>query len=140
MKELRKHNVYVYFDKEKIDTARPDYEIILTIYSEFAQEESLLQSKNGKWGMRVKMKRGELPAKTVYGYRKINNELTIFDKEANVVKVIFHEYVRGRTLKQIKEILEDFNIKSPSGKDKWDCKTINNLVSIRVINERFFLD
>ena len=52
--------------------------------------------------MRVKMKRGELPVKTVYGYRKINNELTIFDKEANVVKWILHEYLRGRTLKQIK--------------------------------------
>ena len=64
--------------------------------------------------MRVKMKRGELPVKTVYGYRKINNELTIFDKEANVVKWILHEYLRGRTLKQIKELLENFNIKSPS--------------------------
>lgn len=79
------------------------------------------------------MKRGELPVKTVYGYRKINNELTIFDKEANVVKSILHEYLRGRTLKQIKELLENFNIKSPSGKDKWDCKTINNLLS----NEKY---
>ena len=35
------------------------------------------------------MKRGELPVKTVYGYRKINNELTIFDKEANVVSEFF---------------------------------------------------
>ena len=35
--------------------------------------------------MRVKMKRGELPVKTVYGYRKMNNEVTIFGKEANVV-------------------------------------------------------
>ena len=79
------------------------------------------------------MKRGELPVKTVYGYRKINNELTIFDKKANVVKWILHEYLRGRTLKQIKELLENFNIKSPSGKDKWDCKTINNLLS----NEKY---
>ena len=55
------------------------------------------------------MKRGELPVKTVYGYRKINNELTIFDKEANVVKWILHEYLRGRTLKQIKELLENPN-------------------------------
>ena len=36
-------------------------------------------------------------------------------------------------MKQIKELLENFNIKSPSGKDKWDCKTINNLLS----NEKY---
>ena len=37
-------------------------------------------------------------------------------------------------MKQIKELLENFNIKSPSGKDKWDCKTINNLLS----NEKIY--
>ena len=30
------------------------------------------------------MKRGELPVKTVYGYRKINNELTIFDNVKSI--------------------------------------------------------
>lgn len=133
IRELRKHNVYVYFDKENIDTAKLDYEIILTIYSALAQEDSISISKNVKWGIREKMKRGELPVKEVYGYRKINNELVIYEKEANVVRLIFHEYLRGRTLKQIKELLEDFNIKSPSGNENWDCKTINNILS----NEKY---
>lgn len=133
IRKLREHNVYVYFDKEKIDTSKPDYELILVIYSALAQEDSISKSKNVKWGIRNKMKRGELPVKAVYGYRKVNNELIVFEKEANVVKLIFHEYLRGRTLKQIKELLEDFNIKSPSGSDKWDCKTINNMLS----NEKY---
>ena len=133
VRKLREKHVYVYFEKERIDTKRDDYEIILAIYASLSQEESMGISKNITWGIRAKMKRGELAVKSIYGYRKVNDELEIVEKEADVVKLIFHEYLRGRTLKQIKELLKDFNIKSPSGKDKWDCKTINNMLS----NEKY---
>lgn len=136
IRKLREHNVYVYFDKEKIDTSKPDYELILIIYSALAQEDSISTSKNVKWGIRNKMKRGELPVKTVYGYKKIKDDLIIDEDKAIVVKLIFQEYLRGSTLKQIKEILEDLNIKSPSGNDKWDCKTINKILS----NEKYMGD
>lgn len=46
---------------------RDDYELILTIYGILSQEESRDMSENVKWGIRIKMKRGVLPVKTVYG-------------------------------------------------------------------------
>lgn len=133
VRKLREKHVYVYFEKERIDTKRDDYEIILAIYASLSQEESMAASKNITWGIRAKMKRGELAVKSIYGYRKVKDELVIVEKEAGVVKLIYFEYLRGRTLKQIKELLEDLEIKSPSGKEKWDCKTINNILS----NEKY---
>ena len=133
VRKLREKHVYVYFEKEKIDTKRDDYEIILAIYASLSQEESIAASKNIAWGIRAKMKRGELAVKSIYGYRKVNDELVIVEKEAGVVKLIYFEYLRGRTLKQIKELLEDLEIKLPSSREKWDCKTINNILS----NEKY---
>lgn len=142
---LRELNVYVYFEKENIDTMRDDYELILTIYGMLSQEESRDMSENVKWGIRTKMKRGVLPVKIVYGYKKSNENLIICESKANIVKLFFREYLDGRTLKQIKKKLEELNVKSPSGKDTWDCKTINNMISNEkymgnVIHQKTFID
>ena len=58
-RELREHNVDVYFEKENLHTLDLDSEIFLTFYSAFAQGESESISQNVKLGLKAKMKRGE---------------------------------------------------------------------------------
>ena len=60
VRQLREHNVDVYFEKENIHTLQMTSEMFLTLYSAFAQAESESISENVKAGVRMKMKRGEL--------------------------------------------------------------------------------
>ena len=59
VRELREHNVDVFFEKENIHTLDMDSEMFLTFYSAFAQAESESISMNIKLGYKAKMKRGE---------------------------------------------------------------------------------
>ena len=55
VRDLRKKNVEVYFDKEAISTNDTKVDMMLTIFASFAQEESKSISENVKWGVRKRM-------------------------------------------------------------------------------------
>ena len=59
VRELRKKNVEVYFDKESISTNDTKVDMMLTIFASFAQEESKSISENVKWGVRKRMAKGQ---------------------------------------------------------------------------------
>lgn len=52
VRELRKLGIEVRFEKENIDTLSGDGELMLTVLSAFAQEESKNVSDNLKWRVR----------------------------------------------------------------------------------------
>ena len=59
VRKLKEYGVYVYFEKEDIDTADSLSEMILTIMASFAQEESRSISENVKWGIRKRFEAGK---------------------------------------------------------------------------------
>lgn len=70
-------------------------ELMFTIMSAMAQEESVNTSKRVKFGKRQNMKNGKVP-NLVYGYDKVPGELFtlhINEEEARTVKRIFERYV-----------------------------------------------
>ena len=60
VRELKDIGVEVRFEKENIDTLSGDGELMLTILSSFAQEESKNISDNINWRFKQKFQRGEL--------------------------------------------------------------------------------
>src|SRR5690606_1529546 len=56
VRELKSLNVDVWFEKVNIHSMSGDGELMLTILSSFAQEESLSVSENCKWRIRNKFK------------------------------------------------------------------------------------
>ncbi|MFI3255690.1 MAG: recombinase family protein, partial [Eubacteriales bacterium] len=67
LRELKSLGVSVLFEKEGIDTEKLSSETLITLYSNFAQEESLNISKNCKKGIRMKMEHGTYtPASAPY--------------------------------------------------------------------------
>ena len=83
VRQLREHNVDVYFEKENIHTLELDSEMFLTLYSAFAQAESESTSQNVKMGLKAKMKRGEYvgrPNPYGYNWNKDTQELSINEK------------------------------------------------------------
>ena len=72
IRKLKEHGVEVYFEKENIWTFDSKGELLITIMSSLAQEESRSLSENITWGQRKRFSDGKvsLPYKQFLGYRK----------------------------------------------------------------------
>jgi site-specific DNA recombinase len=138
IRDLRERNVGIMFENEKINTLDTDNEFYMEVISAFAQEQSRNMSENIKWGYKAKFKRGDIlkKYKNFMGYACENDEVVIVPDEADVVRMIFDLYLDGKSLKQIKEYLEENCIKTVTGKEKWHVDTINKMLS----NEKYMGD
>lgn len=96
VRELKKLNVDVYFEKENIHSISGDGELMLTILASFAQEESRSVSENCKWRIRKGFGEGELVnLRFMYGYRIKNRNIEIQEEEAKIIRMIFKDYIEG---------------------------------------------
>ncbi len=111
IRKLKELNVNVYFEKEKINTMSEESELMLTILSSIAEEEAISISNNVKWAVRKKFEKGEKKAsKAPYGYDKDENgNLIINEVEANVVKIIFKEFIKCKNQLEIQEKIKDLD-------------------------------
>ncbi len=92
IRTLKSHGVEVFFEKENIWTFDSKGELLLTIMSSLAQEESRSISENITWGKRKQFADGKvsLPYKQFLGYRKGANGLPeIVPEEAEIVRIIY---------------------------------------------------
>ena len=79
IRTLKEHGTEVYFEKENIWTFDSKGELLLTIMSSLAQEESRSISENVRWGQRKKAADGKytLPFERFLGYDKGKNKLLL---------------------------------------------------------------
>ena len=69
-----------------------------------------------------------------YGYRHDKNgKLEVIWQQALVVQKIYDYYLDGASVLQIIKLLSNEEIKSPTGKDTWSKKTIENILT----NEKY---
>lgn len=92
-RELRRHNVGVYFINDNINTLDSDGEFRLSIMASVAQEESRKTSMRVKWGMKRQMEKGFVFSPPLLGYDIQNGQLIINEPEAVIVRRIFDLYV-----------------------------------------------
>ena len=134
IRELKEMGITVYFEKENLDTASLTSENLLTLYSLFAQEESMSISKNCKKGNRMRMERGTyVSSNPPYGYRLVNNQLTICEPEAAVVRRIFTEYLAGTSTLGIAQGLMADGVPFRNGRKKWRYQSLSLILK----NERY---
>ena len=96
-----------------------------------AQDESRNISENIQWGIQRKFEKGDIftKYKNFMGYTCVNGEIVIVPEQAEVVRKIFDLYLQGLTLGQIKAYLEAQGINTVTGKDIWDTKTIQRMLT-----------
>ncbi len=118
-----------------------DNEFLFGLVSLMAQEESVNMSKRVKFGKRINAEKGKVPNQ-VFGYDKIPGEyfdLLINEKEANVVRMIFHYYVNeGYGCNTIAKMLNEQGLITKRG-SRWEQTTVarilvNELYMGQVIN------
>ena len=130
VRKLREKNVAVYFEKENLNTLDDSTEMILTILSSQAQEESRAISTNVKWGYARKFEKGESTRQRSYGFRKApTGEMCIVEEEAAVIRNLARWFLDGDSLERIKHRLEEAGIETTTGKKTWSTGTIYNILT-----------
>ena len=130
-RELKDLGIPIFFEKEGIDTMAASGELLFTILSSLAQEESRNISENTTWGIRSKFKQGVPMINTgnFMGYDKDENgKLVINPEQAKVVKRIFREFLEGWSTREIAQRLNREKIPGVSGKAKWNGFTIERML------------
>ena len=104
----------VYFEKENIDTLDASGELLLTILSALAQEESNSISKNISWSIQKRFQEGIAfgNPRSVYGYTdgETNKDWVIVEEQARVVRFIFDEFLLGKSSYKISNELNEKGI------------------------------
>ena len=101
VRKLKERNVEVYFEKENIYTLDAKGEVMITIMSSLAQEESRSISENITWGKRRSMEEGKfsLAYKHFLGYKKGEDGiLEIVEDEAKIIRKIYQLFLEGQTV------------------------------------------
>ena len=135
-RKLKAVGVEVFFEKENISSMDAQAELIFTIMSSVAQEESRSISENVRWGHQRSMEAGKvhLPWGHFLGYRKGTNGLPeIVEEEAVVIRDMYRRFLSGETLKCIADTLTKQGIKTPTGKDIWSVETVRHILT----NEKY---
>ena len=133
---LKERGVEVFFEKENIYTLDSKGELLITIMSSLAQEESRSISENVTWGMRKRFADGKvaLPYKQFLGYRKGADGLPeIVSEEAVIVKDIYRMFLEGKSPAYIARHLSERGIPTPGGKPNWRPNTIISILT----NEKY---
>lgn len=136
VRQLKEKGVEVYFEKENIYTLDSKGELLITIMSSLAQEESRSISENVTWGQRKRMQDGKvsLPYGQFLGYEKGEDGLPkIVEKEAETVRLIYKMYLNGKTITAIAKHLTAEGIPTPAGKEKWNVSTVLSILQ----NEKY---
>lgn len=139
IRQLKEKNIPVFFEKENINTMDSKGEVLLTIMASLAQQESESLSKNVKMGLQFRYQNGEVQINhnRFMGYTKDENgHLIIEPTEAEIIKRIYFEYLRGSSLKQIGDGLQKDGILTAAGKAKWRPETIKKILQ----NEKYIGD
>ena len=134
VRKLKMLGADVIFEKENINTANMNTEVELAALGSIAQEESMSLSKNVRMGIQFRMKNGTFKQGNLpYGYYVEDDEWKIREDQAKVVRIIFKEYIDGKSMKKIADELSAAGIVKNNGKTDWDQRRISYIIK----NERY---
>ena len=137
IRKLKETGVEVYFEKENIWTFDSKGELLLTIMSSLAQEESRSISENVTWGKRKSASDGKVSVAYSHflGYDKGENkcEMVVNPEQAITVKRIYHDFMLGKSPWTIAKELTADGIPTPGGKTQWQATTVSSILQ----NEKY---
>ncbi|WP_421449687.1 recombinase family protein [Streptococcus suis] len=131
VRQLKEVGVEIYFEKENIWTLDSKGELLITIMSSLAQEESRSISENVTWGLRKQFAEGKVhfPYTNVLGFKAGEDGAIVVDQdEAKTVRYIFQQALIGKSPYHIAKDLTEQGIPSPSGKSHWNATTIKRML------------
>lgn len=133
---LKTAGVRIIFTEENLDTDEVNSDLLISVLESFAQAENESRSENIRMGLAMRAANGMsgLYKRKLYGYAKNSDgELVIDETQAKIVRDIFRWYLDGASVLGIIKKLYDAGILSPTGKEKWNKRTVETMLS----NEKY---
>lgn len=129
----RKSPVGVLFETENLYTLNQTSEMILTVLSAAAQEESHTKSEIMNVSIEHRFSRGIFLLQELLGFDKDEDgNLVVNEEEAETVKVIYYLYLNGFSLKDIADLLTEYGRKTKKGNVTWSTSSLRHIMQ----NER----
>ncbi len=134
--KLKALGVRVIFEGNSLDTANISSDLMVAVIESIAQAENESRSENIKWGIKQRAAQGtsKLYDRKCYGYKhNENGHLVIDEEKAKNVKLIYDLYLSGQSVIGIIKELAKHKILSPKGKENWNKRSIEWILS----NEKY---
>ena len=136
VRELKSIGIGVCFEEQNIDTSEMSGELLTAVFASIAQKESESISGNMRWSVKHRMQSGTfIPSSPPFGYKLVDNEITIDADAAEIVKRIYRDYLDGKNMDEIALQLNQENIPVRLGIEtrKWKHGAISYILS----NEKY---
>ena len=133
---LKEKNIAVFFEKENLNTLNAESEFMLSLFSSMAQQDVENTSAIVKLGLKMKMQRGELigfQGCLGYDYHKEDKSISLNEKEAEIVRLIFEMYLQGYGGVTIAREMTRLKKKTKLGNTKWSNSSIIGIIK----NEKY---
>ena len=133
IRKLKENGTECYFEKENIWTFDSKGELLITIMSSLAQEESRSISENCTWDMRKRFADGKVsvPFGRFLGYdRGENGNLVVNEEQAKIVRKIYGLFLQGKSPYVIAKQLTAEGIPTPGGKKVWGKAVVQSILTI----------
>ena len=130
--------VGIYFEKENINTLDAGSELLLTILSALAQEESRSISTNIKWALQKNFQNGkpQINLNRMLGYKKgENGSWVIIPEEAKIVRFIFNEHIKGESANQIARLANQRHMKTINNNNWTPCAILTVLRNEKYVGD-----
>ena len=138
-RKLKGLGIGIIFEKENINTLDASGELLFTILSSLAQEESRNISENSKWGIQHNFRQGIVhitPAGFLgYDLDKDGN-IIINPEQAKIVRRVYREFEEGWTPSDIARNLNEDKVRGVRGRAAWSAATILGMLA----NEKYMGD
>lgn len=136
-RELKTLGIGVIFATDRINTLEPEAEMLLSFLASLAQEESRRTSSRVVWGQARQMERGIVFGQSLLGYDVKNGTLSVNPQEAEIVRLIFHQYgSEGRSASEIARYLTEHGYRTHRGNSVWRSNCIVKILK----NEKYVGD
>lgn len=139
VRELKDLGIGIIFEKENINTLDAKGEVLLTILSSLAQDESRSISENSTWGIRRRFEQGKhkMSTKRFLGYDSDEEgHLIVNRQQAKIVVRLYEEFLSGKTVDYIARIFKAEKIRNWDGKYNWHASTLDSMLR----NEKYMGD
>ncbi len=130
-RKLKNLNIPIIFEKESINTMEASGELMFTILSSLAQEESRNISENTAWGIRSKFQQGipHINTESLLGYDKDKDgNLIINEEQAVVVRRVYRDFLEGWTPSEISRRFNEEGVPGVHGTACWYPSTIEMML------------
>lgn len=134
--QLKALGVRVIFEGNSLDTANTSSDLMVAVIESIAQAENESRSENIRWGIKQRAAEGtsKLYDRKCYGYKHNEDGHSVIDEEtAKNVKLIYDLYLSGQSVVGIIKELAKRKIFSPKGKENWNKRSIEWILS----NEKY---